>query len=112
MATQNKKITKKNQHIGLVKNDKWLEPFEDAIKGRHDHALWKLNDLTDNGKQTLSDFASGYLYFGLHKTNNGWVLREWAPNATEIYVIGDFNNWQECDKYKMIDFMCALQKSL
>ncbi len=101
MATQNKKITKKNQHIGLVKNDKWLEPFEDAIKGRHDHALWKLNDLTDNGKQTLSDFASGYLYFGLHKTNNGWVLREWAPNATEIYVIGDFNNWQECDKYKM-----------
>ena len=28
------------KHIGLVKNDAYLEPYEDAIKGRHDHALW------------------------------------------------------------------------
>ena len=94
--------TKKVQHIGLVKNDSWLEPFEDAIRGRHEHALWKLNQLTNNGKQKLSDFANGYLYYGLHRTDKGgWVLREWAPNATDIYVVGDFNNWQEQDKYKM-----------
>jgi len=31
------------KHIGLVQNDGWLEPFEDAIRGRHDHAVWKLN---------------------------------------------------------------------
>ncbi len=94
--------TKKVQHIGLVKNDSWLEPFEDAIRGRHEHAVWKLNQLTNNGKQKLSDFANGYLYYGLHRTDkDGWVLREWAPNATDIYVVGDFNNWQEQDKYKM-----------
>ena len=101
MAEKKTKTIKKIQHIGLVKNDSWLEPYEDAIKGRHDHALWKLNQLTNNGKQTLSDFASGYLYFGLHRTDKGWVLREWAPNATEIYLIGDCNGWQETDKYKM-----------
>ncbi len=101
MADKKTKSTKKVQHIGLVKNDSWLEPYEDAIKGRHDHALWKLNDLTNNGKQTLSDFASGYLYFGLHRTDKGWVLREWAPNASEIYLIGDCNGWQETEKYKM-----------
>ena len=89
------------KHIGIVKNDPWLEPFEGAICGRHDHALWKLNELTNGGKQTLSDFASGYLYFGLHKTSKGWVLREWAPNATDIYLVGDFNNWQEDEAYKM-----------
>ena len=89
------------KHIGIVKNDPWLEPFEAAICGRHDHALWKLNELTQNGKQTLSDFASGYLYFGLHKTSKGWVLREWAPNATDIYLVGDFNGWQEDEAYKM-----------
>jgi len=94
--------TKKVQHIGLVKNDSWLEPFEDAIRGRHEHAVWKLNQLTNNGKQKLSDFANGHLYYGLHRTDKGgWVLREWAPNATDIYVVGDFNNWQEQDKYKM-----------
>ena len=101
MAEKKTKTIKKIQHIGLVKKDSWLEPYEDAIKGRHDHALWKLNQLTNNGKQTLSDFASGYLYFGLHRTDKGWVLREWAPNATEIYLIGDCNGWQETDKYKM-----------
>lgn len=89
------------KHIGIVKNDSWLEPFEEAICGRHNHVLSKLNELTNGGKQSLSDFASGYLYFGLHKTSKGWVLREWAPNATEIFLVGDFNGWQEQEEYKM-----------
>ncbi len=101
-ASVKKNVSSKIKHIGLVKNDSWLEPYESAIQGRHAHALWRLNQLTNNGKQSLSDFASGYLYFGLHKTEKGgWVLREWAPNATEIYLIGDFNDWKESDKYKM-----------
>ena len=89
-----------NPHIGLVRNDGWLEPFEDAIRGRHDHAVWKINQLTQNGKKKLSDFATGHLYFGLHKLPKGWVFREWAPNATDIYLIGDFNDWQENEKYR------------
>ena len=100
-APAKKEAAPKVKHIGLVKNDPWLEPFEGAICGRHDHAVWKLNELTNGGKQTLSDFASGYLYFGLHKVARGWVLREWAPNATDIYLVGDFNDWQEQDAYKM-----------
>lgn len=104
-ATAKKPVAKKAakavvKHIGLVKNDPYLADYEDAIKGRHDHALWKLGQLTNNGKQTLSDFANGYEYFGLHKTARGWVFREWAPNATDIYLIGDFNNWQETEKYR------------
>ena len=50
------------KHIGLVKNDSWLEPFEPAIQGRHDHAVWKINQLTQNGKKSLTDFASGHFY--------------------------------------------------
>ena len=101
MATKKKDTTPKVEHIGLVKNDSWLEPFEEAIRGRHDHALWKLNQLTKNGKQKLTDFASGHDYFGLHKQTRGWVFREWAPNATEIYLIGEFNNWKEDEHYKL-----------
>ena len=88
------------QHIGLVKNDPYLEPYENAIRGRHDHAVWKIGQLTNNGKRTLSDFASGADYFGLHKMKRGWVFREWAPNATDIYLVGDFNDWKESDKYR------------
>lgn len=49
--------------LNLVKNDPWLEPFAGAITGRHQHVLDKEAELTNKGKQTLSDFASGYLYF-------------------------------------------------
>lgn len=86
--------------LKLLQNDEYLRPYSDAINGRHDHALYMIDKLTGGGKQTLSDFASGYLYFGLHKTERGWVFREWAPNATEIYLVGDFNGWKENEKYK------------
>ena len=99
-ATTKEVVEETPKHIGLVQNDSWLEPFEDAIRGRHDHALWKLNQLTNNGKKSLADFATGHLYFGLHKLTRGWVFREWAPNAPEIYLIGDFNGWKEDEDYK------------
>ena len=89
------------KHIGIVASDPYLEPYEDAIRGRHEHALWKIGQLTRNGRLTLSDFADGYKYFGLHKVpRGGWVFREWAPTATDIYLVGDFNNWTEDEKYR------------
>ena len=92
--------SKELSHIGLVKNDAYLAPYEDAIRGRHEHALWKMNQLTQNGKMTLSDFANGYNYYGLHQTADGWVFREWAPNATDIFLVGDFNGWSEQEAYQ------------
>ena len=85
--------------LNLIKNDPWLEPFADAINGRHQFVIKKEAELTKKGKTTLSEFASGHLYFGLHQTKDGWVLREWAPNASEIYLVGDFNDWTEQPKY-------------
>lgn len=88
------------KHIGMVAHDPYLEPYEDAIRGRYDHALWKIGQLTEQGKRSLSDFANGYDYFGLHHLKDGrWVFREWAPNATAIFLVGDFNDWTESDAY-------------
>ena len=98
-AKKAKTAAKTRPHqLKIIKNDEWLKPFEAAIQGRHDHALYKLNELT-SGKGSLSDFADGHLYFGLHRTSRQWVLREWAPNATEIYLTGTFNDWKECPEY-------------
>ena len=87
--------------LNLIKNDPWLEPYAAAIGGRRQHALDKEAELTAGGKTTLSDFASGYMYFGLHRVPAGWVLREWAPNATQIFIIGTFNDWKEETKYSL-----------
>jgi 1,4-alpha-glucan branching enzyme len=86
--------------LKLIKNDPWLKSYEDAIVGRYKYFRKKEAELTKGGI-TLSDFATGYLFFGLHKVAKKWIFREWAPNATEIYLIGTFNNWQEKPEYKL-----------
>ena len=49
----------------------------------------------------MSDAANNHLYYGLHKDARGWVIREWAPNASRIYLIGDFNNWKRTPDYAL-----------
>lgn len=89
-----------NKILSLIKKDPWLMPYSEAINGRYEYALQKEKALTQ-GVGTLSDFATGYLYFGLHRTADGWVFREWAPNATQIYMIGSFNGWKEDPQYRL-----------
>ena len=86
--------------LKIIENDPWLSPYKAAIEGRHDHALWRESELT-GGKMSLKDFASGYLYYGLQRTDSGWVFREWAPNATDIYLIGDFSGWEEHERFRL-----------
>ena len=86
--------------LKIIRNDNALAEYADAINGRHEEAARKMAELTC-GTNNLNEFASGYLYFGLHKTEDGWVLREWAPNAIDIFVVGDFNGWKESARYAM-----------
>jgi 1,4-alpha-glucan branching enzyme len=90
--------------LKLIKNDPLLQPYAEAITGRYEYAVRREKELT--GGKTLSEFASGYLYFGLHlsRSSSGvetWTFREWAPNATAIYLIGDFNDWNKKEEYRL-----------
>ena len=114
--------TKKVKHLPIVARDPYLKPYEGALQGRADYAVRKEAELlgkptsspsTKGGEQdhALADWASGYLYFGLHHikgqrddvrcTKGYWVLREWAPNATAVYIKGDMNGWQKDEKYRL-----------
>jgi 1,4-alpha-glucan branching enzyme len=88
------------EKLKLVKMDPYLKPYENQLYDRYKYALHKETELTQ-GTESLSDFATGYLYFGLHKLPKKWVFREWAPNATGICLIGTFNNWQETAEYQL-----------
>ena len=85
------------EQFKLISNDPWLEPHAGVINSRYQLAEKKYEELAGTG--TLKDFASGYLWYGLHRTANGWVIRDWAPNVEQIYLIGEFNNWQEKEEY-------------
>jgi len=82
----------------LIKNDPWLEPFREIITRRMEKASSREAELT--GGDSLQSFASGHLWFGLHQDNQGWVMREWAPNAREIFLLGSFNQWKASEEYR------------
>ncbi len=78
----------------LLSKDPLLSPYEKVLKRRASYINEMEKRLTQ-GRMSLSDFASGHEYFGLHFRNNEWIFREWAPNAVAIYMVGDMTGWLE-----------------
>jgi len=78
--------------LNLIKADPLLRKYSGDLQLRMDNLLRTKEKLLRPG-QTLSDFANGHLYFGFHRTDDGWFYREWAPGAEKMYLRGDFNRW-------------------
>ncbi len=74
--------------LKILTIDPYLEPYADDLRMRAELLAQKKAELGD-----LTAFASGHHYFGFHRTESGWVYREWAPAADALFLTGDFNNW-------------------
>lgn len=89
----------KANSLKMLREKEYLAPYSDAILGRFKYAAWKMHEIT-SGSGSLSNLATGYLHYGLHQLKDGsWMFREWAPNATAMYIIGDMNDWKELPEY-------------
>ncbi len=84
----------------LVLLDPYLKPYKQALARRHQLAVLRMLDLTD-GRCPLKDVANHHLYYGLHKTAYGWVFREKAPHAKQMFLYGDFSYWQVNPLYEL-----------
>ena len=76
----------------ILDYDPYLAPYAEEISAR-------LQRLADVKKRilpkgvTLSDYANGHEFFGIHCTGDSWIYREWAPGADALYLTGDFCGW-------------------
>ena len=99
----------------MVKLDPYLSPFQDSLKRRYAKAqdwIKRINE-TEGGldkfskvlctfdssrnSQPLSSLTSsqGADIFGLQVKPDGTIIyREWAPNAIQAALIGDFSEFQ------------------
>ena len=80
--------------LRLLENDPYLLPYENVIRRRFAQFLEMEKKLTQE-KMSLAEFAVGHEYFGLNLRDNEWIFREWAPNATAIFLVGDMTGWKE-----------------
>lgn len=87
----------------IYDSDPYLAPYREAIDARHDRILAARAGLETGG--SLYAGVNNHFYYGLHKNASGdWVFREYAPNATRIWLIGDFNNWRRTNGYALEPF--------
>ncbi len=71
--------------------DPWLEKNVPHIIHRH-NLFRKWKDTIDEIEGGYDKFTKGYLKFGLNVAEDGTVTyREWAPNAREAVLTGDFS---------------------
>ncbi|WP_170124574.1 alpha amylase C-terminal domain-containing protein [Algoriphagus yeomjeoni] len=80
--------------IALVREEPWLTQYEPQIQRRFDRykdAIREINDFSGN----ILEYASVHKFYGIHfeAWRKGWVYREWAPAAKQLYFFGDFNDW-------------------
>ena len=70
----------------IYDHDKWLLPYKEAIDRRHERISALRDRISRDGR--LSEGINNHIYYGLHREADGsWVFREWAPNATRIYLV-------------------------
>ncbi len=84
----------------LTERDPFLIPYTDVLSRRLKHIL-ETEEKLISGRRSLSDFAQGHEYFGLHFRNGEWIFREWAPNASKVFLIGDMTDWQENNDFNL-----------
>ncbi len=86
------------KHLPIVEQDPWLEPVEGELAYRHQLYEEQLARIVASSG-SISSYANGYNYFGWQydATLQGWWFREWLPAAHDVYLFGDFNNWQRTE---------------
>jgi len=93
MATGQKQRT-------LVDIDPWLEPFRGELAARGSQAA-TVGARLAAGVGGLVGFASAHIEFGLHRTEQGWLFREYAPHARRLVLVGDHSAWRVDPRYDL-----------
>lgn len=83
-------------------NDPFLIPYKNIIFNRINLINNREINILKSSNSSLYNFSDYHLIFGLHKKHDKtWQFKEWAPNADEVYIIGDMTNWKKNTDFKL-----------
>ena len=77
----------------LAKRDPHIKPYLGEVRLHLERYCQTKLSLCGGDEKPLSEVANGHMYFGIHRTEGGWVCREWLPGADAAWLTGEFNGW-------------------
>ncbi len=85
------------EKLAIIQEDPWLDPYKNDVQNRYKRYAETRKQIEEVAGSLLQ-FATAHKYYGVNfeKDKNGWFYREWAPAAHQLYLTGDFNNWDRC----------------
>ena len=84
----------------IYDSDPYLAPYRERIDRRYRNIVFQKQETAGYGRR-LTDAVNNHLYYGVHREKDSVVFREWAPNATAVYLIGDVNGWRKDERYRL-----------
>lgn len=89
----------------FLKRDPYMKPYEKEIRRRYAVFLDYIDKINEYDG-SLDKFTKSYQTYGIHiLPNNNVRCYEWAPGAKALYLVGDFNNWNDTSHpYKKLDY--------
>ena len=80
----------------LIRQDPWLKPYERSLQVRYSYYKTALSKFDATGG-LLGDISQGHHYLGFtrgeREGKQGVWYREWAPEAVQLRLVGDFDDW-------------------
>lgn len=84
--------------LKIISRDSYLKPYSAILEKRHSKVLDLQKKIT--GGRPLSAYACSHLYYGMHRNENSYIFREWAPNATAVYLLSGSSGWDRSERYR------------
>ena len=80
--------------LALLQSNPELAPFSKEISDWHYRYLG-MSTFINDAYGSMDQFSKAYKYFGFQRDekNKSWIYREWAPGAYQLWLTGDFNEW-------------------
>ncbi|KAF5284607.1 hypothetical protein FQA39_LY16965 [Lamprigera yunnana] len=89
----------------LLDRDPYLRPYEREIRRRYACFKDAVNKIDESGGG-LKEFTQGYRYYGVNiQQDNSILCREWAPGAKQLFLTGEFNDWnRHSHPYRRLEY--------
>jgi len=82
----------KFEEFKIFQKDEGLKQYYDHFLYRNTCYKKRFDEIIKN-EGNIEDFARSYKKCGVLPTPSGVLAREWLPQAKEVYLTGDFCNW-------------------